>query len=269
MNLAWKSLLPAVLLLAGCATYTTPGAGVNMDSLSLADPEIADAFDAEPAARFPARIALARVQASGYSARGTACYYGGGTFCVVTARDIESEASYTRLARLPQVVGLAPMNRLMLPAHLKSTRDLRQAAAGLKADLLLIYTVDTVFNMDNTDVGPLAMITLGFLPTKKAQVTATASAVMLDVRSGFVYGVAEASALEEQRGTFWSQTDAIDGARKTAERQAFEKLVGEIATFWSDLLKTHAGEQPPANGEQPPVKGGRPTIVSDAAQRGR
>ncbi len=237
---AWKPVSVGLLaLLAGCATYTTPGAGVNIENLSLADPEIAEAFRGEPAAPFPARVAVTRIQARGYASRSNTCY-GSGGFCVVTTRDIESEASYERLSRLPLVSGLALMNRLLLPANLQSGKDLRQVAAGLKADMLLIYTLETGFNVENTDVGPLGVIALGFLPTKKARVTATASALMIDVRTGFIYGVAESTAREEQRATFWSSTSAIDDARKRAEAEAFEKLVGEIATFWNDVLKAHA-----------------------------
>ena len=77
---------------------------------------------------------------------------------------------------LPLVAGVAFLNRLLLSERLESTKDLRQAAATLKTDMLLIYSIDTSFNVENTDVGPLGIITLGFLPTKNARVTATASA---------------------------------------------------------------------------------------------
>jgi len=244
------ALTVALGLAAGCSTYTTPGAGVNIENLARADVDIAELMKAEPAAVFPARIALARVQASGYySPSGNSCY-GKGRYCVLTTRDVESDASYERLSRMPLVAGLAVMNRMLLPAELASSKDLRQAAAGLKTDLLLVYSVDTAFRIENTDVGPLALITLGFLPTKNAKVTATASAAMFDVRTGFVYGVAEASAVEEQRGTFWSSSEAVDSARKKAEAAAYEKLIGEIEKFWADVLRTHV-RIPARNSSQP------------------
>jgi hypothetical protein len=225
-------------LVGGCATYTTPGAGMSLQDLASADADIADLLKVEPAAVFPARIAVARVQASGYHSRSNTCY-GTGRYCVVTTRDVEPEASYDKLSRLPLVSGVALMSRMLLPAKLSSAKDLRQGAATLKTDLLLVYSLDTGFNIENTDVGPLALISLGFLPTKKARVTATASAALFDVRTGFVYGVAEASATEEQRGTFWSSSEAVDSARRKAEAEAFQKLIGEIEKFWADVLKTH------------------------------
>src|SRR5262245_27088919 len=114
-----SALLGAILLLAvtGCSTYTTPGAGISIENLSRADPDIADLLTVQPAASLPARLAVARVQASGYYSRSTGCY-GSGRYCVVTTRDIESDASYEKLARLPQVAGLAVMSRILLPEKL-------------------------------------------------------------------------------------------------------------------------------------------------------
>jgi hypothetical protein len=228
----------AGLLISGCATYTTPGGGMDLQDLAAADTDIAELMRAEPAAVFPARIAVARVQASGYHSRSNTCY-GSGRYCVVTTRDVEAEASYDRLAKMPLVSAVALMNRMLLSAKLTSAKDLRQAAATLKTDMLLVYSLDTSFNVENTDVGPLALISLGFLPTKKARVTATASAALFDVRTGFVYGVAEASATQEQRGTFWSSAEAVDAARKRAEAESFQKLIGEVEKFWDDVLRTH------------------------------
>ena len=45
------------------------------------------------------------------------------------------------------------MNRLLLSPKLESTRELRQAAATLRADLLLAYSLDTGFSVENTDIG--------------------------------------------------------------------------------------------------------------------
>jgi hypothetical protein len=235
-------ILAAVLaagLTSGCAMkYTTPGAGMNVQDLARADPNIAQLMKAEPAAVFPARIAVARVQGSGYRSHSSECY-GNGRYCVVTTRDIEPEDSYEKLSKLPLVSGVALMNRMLLSPELKSATDLREAAATLKTDLLLIYSIDTTFRIENTDVGPLAIISLGFLPTKNAKVTSTASAALLDVRTGFLYGVAEATDVQAQRGTFWSSDEAVENARKKAETKAYRKLIGEIETFWADVLREH------------------------------
>ena len=65
---AGHSLCVALLLIiAGCASYQTPGAGINVGNLLKADVEIVELMKREPAAPFPARVALVRVQATGYS----------------------------------------------------------------------------------------------------------------------------------------------------------------------------------------------------------
>jgi hypothetical protein len=234
-------------LVTGCATYTTPGAGVSIPNLSQTDADIKAVLKVEPAAPFPARLAVARVQASGYASQSNRCY-GAGRYCVVTTRDIEPDASFEKLATLPQIAGLALVNRLLLPERLESTKDLRLAAATLKTDMLLIYSLDTGLNVESTDIGPLAVISLGYLPNKKAKVTSTASAAIFDVRTGFLYGVAEATATEHQRATIWSSASAVDKARQRAEAEAFGKLVGEIGRLWNGVVDTHAGGQRAAGG---------------------
>jgi hypothetical protein len=239
MNIArYAGALPA-LLLAGCATYQTPGAGVSLGEFSHGDADIGEVMKREPAAAFPAHLAIARVEAPGYSTRGASCY-GRGRLCLVTAREVETEQDFERIAGLPEVAGAAPMGRMLLPTQIDSMKELRLAAAGLRADLLLVYSIDTRFHIDSTDIGPLAIVSLGFLPNKKAHVTATASAVLLDVRSGFVYGVAESSAAQEQRTTVWSSTAAIETSRLKAEREAFQGLLGEYQKLWRGVVREHA-----------------------------
>src|SRR6266571_918064 len=108
---------------AGCATYTTPGAGVSVGNLSQADADIGEILKREPAAPFPARVAVARVQAPGYSSRSNSSCYGTGQFCVLTTRDIESDQDFQRIAMLPMVSDLARMSRLLLPPKLDSTMN--------------------------------------------------------------------------------------------------------------------------------------------------
>lgn len=225
--------------ITGCATYQTPGAGVNIGNLSNVDTDIAEAMKREPAAPFPSRVAMVRVQSTGYYSRNNQCY-GRGAFCVVTARDIESEHDVERLSRLPMISGIAAVNRILLPETLSSIKDLRLAAANLKTDMLLVYSIDTRFKIESTDIGPLGLISLGFLPNKKAFVATTASAALFDVRTGYVYGVAEATATEQQRATVWSSEGAIENARLKTEAQSFQKLLGEFETLWKGVVEENA-----------------------------
>lgn len=224
------------LLLSACSTYTTPAAGVPLGA--IVEGSIAEAMSREPAATFPARLAVVRVAASGYSSRSNASF-GTGAFSIVMTRDIETDESFARLGRMPQVAAVAPVSRLLIPGSLGDTSDLRTAAAQLRADALVIYTIDTRFRTETAELGPLQTIALGFLPSKKAVVHATCAFMIVDVRTGFVYGTGETTATEDQRSNLWGSRNAIDAARLRAERQAFESGIGEIERLWASVVSEH------------------------------
>lgn len=243
MNKNDRFMLVVVIMLvgsSGCATsYRTPGAGINISSLSTQS-DIAELMKREPAAVFPARIAVSRAQASGYYSAGNTCY-GKGSFCLVTARDVESEEDLLKIAAMPMVIGVAPVGRLLVPQQLDSIKALRLAAARLKTDVLLVYSLDTRFNVETSEVGPLQLISLGFLPNKKARVTSTASAALFDVRTGFVYGVAESTASEDQRASVWSSRDAVERVRLKTEAQSFHDMISEVEVLWREVVAAHTG----------------------------
>lgn len=233
-----------VLAFAACSTYQTPGAGINVGGLSKADEDISAVMKREPASPFPVRLAIARVQSPGYYTRNAHCY-GKGRYCLVTTREVETDEDFERVARLPLVSHIAPMNRMLVSEQIDSVRDLRLGAAGLKTDILLLYSIDTRFNVDSTDIGPLALISLGFLPNKKAHVNSTASAALIDVRTGFIYGVAESTAREDQRATVWSSDEAIERSRLKAEATAFRGLLSEVEKLWEGVIDEHAANGNP------------------------
>jgi len=231
----------AAALLSACSTYTTPGAGVPLGSIVGTD--VAEAMARKPAAAFPSRMAVVRVAAPGYVSPSNSGV-GAGAFSVVTTRDIETDESFERLGRMPQVTAVAPVSRLLVPANLGGIADLRASAAQLRADMLLIYTIDTRFRTETAELGPLQTIALGFLPSKKAIVTATCAFMIVDVRTGFIYGTGETTAMEDQRSNVWGTENAIEEARLRAERRAFEDGLGEIETLWASVVREHAGRAP-------------------------
>jgi hypothetical protein len=249
-----RRLAPASLvllvtaLLTGCAAhYATPGRGADLGVLGVTpeerraqtDATIQTALDKKPLAAFPTAIAVARVQAPGYTSL-TAQGYGAGRYSVVTTRDVERDDAADRLAKLPMVLGVAPVNRLLLDPDLRSDRQLRGAAAQLHADVLLVYTLDTAFT-DEDNAIPLTLVTLGIAPTKRVRVTTTASAVLMDTRNGYVYGVAEATARDDAGTNAWQSETTADKTRRDTEAAAFDKLVAQIEQTWRGVLNQYAG----------------------------
>ncbi|MEW8027661.1 MAG: hypothetical protein AB2794_14800 [Candidatus Thiodiazotropha endolucinida] len=232
-------ILITFMALGGCASYTTPGGGVQLSH--LADADINDLMSKEPAASFPANISVARVQAPGYQSYKVNSF-GTGRYSVVTTREVESEVDFKKLSELPQVAGIAPLNRILLSTNLDSVRSLREASARLKADILLIYTFDTSFHAGEQKFAPLNVISLGFLKNKEVSVTTTVSAAFFDVRTEYLFGLSEATARESKNASVWSTSDAVDDMRVTTEKAAFQKLLPEIEKTWSDILTQYANE---------------------------
>jgi hypothetical protein len=211
--------------LTSCSSYVTPGRQADLSTFT--DPSVKKAFVARPAIKFPANIALVHVQGGGYrseSAKGQ----GQGAYSVVTTRDIEKESDIETLMGLPGIEGVVTLNRLLLPKELNSDLDLREAAAKLHADAILLYTVDTEFR-DKDVIPPLSVLTLSLLTTKHYRIKATTSAILMDTKTGYIYGALE-EASDNQGMSFIF--DGSDGARRKAERASFEKVLSSFAPFW-------------------------------------
>jgi hypothetical protein len=248
-------LILSVILLAiavsftGCGTagsYRVPGAAADFHALGISQQEVAAQtdgavarrLDRKPLAAFPAAVAIVRVQGRGYSSY-TATGYGQGDFTIVTTRDVEDRAHFQRIASMPMIRALLPINRLVAPTHITREIDLREAAASVNADMVLLYTFDTRFHVETT-VPALGTLTLGAFPNRKANVSTTASAALLDTRNGFVYGLAEATARRDRTANAWFSQQSVDRTRRDSEAEAFEKLVEEMEHVWSQVVASYA-----------------------------
>lgn len=226
----------------GCASYTTPGRvaeframGISAETVDdLTEPSIAERLDRKPLAAFPANVAVVRVQGRGYRSR-TARGYGTGDFTIVTTRDVERDEDFQRLAALPMIDGIAPLNRIVIPERITSDLHLRRGAAEVQAEMLLIYTFDTIFGSESK-LAPLSVLTIGLFPEREARVTSTVSAALLDTRSGYVYGLAEATSQTARLANAWTSEAAVDESRRKAEGEAFQKLVGELEMMWRGVV---------------------------------
>ena len=224
-------------MLTGCAYYIPPSG--RADFSVMTSPTIQEGFAAKPTAQFPVGIAAIHVQAGSYRSYSTdqqGGIFNGRNYSVVLVREAEDDADIKRLENLPGVGGIIGLSRLLLPPQLRTEKDLREAASRLKAEMVLIYTFDTTFH-ENDAALPLTLVTLGLSPTRRIAVHVTASALVLDTRTGFVYAAFEASEKRATHNTSWGSSEAADRARLEAEQAAFKGLVGEFEKNWPRIVE--------------------------------
>ncbi len=233
-------LIPVIaFLVSGCATYIPPGPKADLQVFAPADIQVG--FAVKPTNPFPASLAVIRVQAPTYSnyyleRRGGR--YGSGKYSVVLAKEADEDTQLERVRTLQQVAGLVTINRMLLPERLEGDREIRGAASRLQADLILLYTFDTAFF--DTDVAkPLTVITLGLSPTRKISAVTTASALLIDTRTGYIYSAYEVTERAETFSTSWGSRDTADEARRKNEQDALKKLVDEFVATWPKVLARH------------------------------
>jgi len=235
-------LLLALGLVSGCSTYIPPSGRADLSAISSRPMQ--ESFAAKPAAVWPASIAVARVQAPQYQSFYTereGGVYGSGRYSLVTVRDVEDDADIQRIAKLPQVGGLTSISTMLLPQTLKSDAELREAAARLKADMVLLYTFDTSYHDNDASVA-LTVVTLGLSPTRKVFVHVNASAILIDTRTGFIYATFEAAEKRQVLSNAWESGESADRARRDAEKTAFQALVDQIETNWPKVIeRAHQG----------------------------
>jgi hypothetical protein len=235
-----KTILILMLVLAfltGCETYVTPG--TRADLSGLAPPAIEAGFQREPSWPFPASVAAVRLQGPGYTNYNLGRQggvYGDGNYTVVTTREVEQDADFARVLALPGVRALVPLNRLLLPSRLETLDSLREAASQLKADLVFVYTFDTAF-FDEDKARVLSTLSLGFSPHRRITTTTTASALLMDTRSGYLYGAFETNAGTTRSASAWGSREAADTARLETEQAAFGKLIDAVVQSWPELMQ--------------------------------
>lgn len=227
------------ILLSGCATYIPPGAKADLQI--FAPPSIQEEFARKPTNPFPASIAVVRVQAptySNYYLQQHGGRYGSGRYSVIMVKEVDEQSQFERINKLPQVAGLVSINRMLLPEQLHSDQEIRVAASRLQADLVFLYTFDTSF-FDTNVAKPLSVITLGLSPTRKISAVTTASALLMDTRTGYIYSAYEVTEKATTLATSWGSRDSADETRRKTEQVAFRKLVDDFVVTWPKVLERH------------------------------
>jgi hypothetical protein len=236
----------ALASLCGCVNYLTPGPAAPVGALARAHD--GDLNNAVPEAQFPARLAIVRIQAPGYRSFDVQSV-GSGSFSVVYVHEVEKDSDLDGIHEWPQVNGVSQGTSLEFPATFHSLADLREAAANAQADVLFVYTFDTVFHIENRALQPQQVLGLGVLPGREAGVTSTAAGLFIDVRSGFIYGSAQSTSIQRTLMTKWTKPSDADDTRLKAETSAFSGMLGEARKSWDRIVARYA---PPDRPPPPP-----------------
>lgn len=232
----------ALAFLAGCSTDTGSYLSPNSGSESLIkqalidDPSVATELARKPAATFPAHILVARTSGGdGYSYAGT--YYHGGLILQDTP---ESERVQQVLEAQPGVASVVPVNKFLLGDGRADTMvALRRAAAKVQADLVFLYAESRGRRV--VDQLPIvSFLTLGLAPLQKIDAEASVSGVLVDVRTGFIYGVINASAFDDGRNIGWFSRAHSKSMEEDMSAAAIAKFIERIPGFWKGVDTRYA-----------------------------
>ncbi len=240
--MAWGGLVIASSLLTSCANYRSPGMGLDVhEMLETSGPEHRSDQGstnlAQPAAMLPIRLVLVRIQRAGYPSMYEPCH-GSGRYCVLTVRDVESDADLAQLADLPQVASLIPVPRRLVPERINAPIDLRRSLANAHiGDMALLYSIDTQAQVGETPSSePLAKIKRSLQVDQPVTMRSRVTAALIDVRTGFVYLQTRTDFAETLPGWGWNSPEHTDRAHQRVERQAFHAMVGNISQHWSEVI---------------------------------
>lgn len=212
------------------------------------DRAVLEAASAEPLLRFPARIGLARLSQGRLTGVPTE----------------EGDAWIAMLERLGpgygQVVPVSPLlagfNLQRRDVSRSPVDDIRIAAARQHIDAVLIYEVigasrDTATVLSAADV---TIIGAFLIPSRSLQGTATAAALLVDVRSGYPYGSAISSA---EQGGIWTSVGSYSRRMEVqgeAQIAAVRNLTGEVATMVERLRRELDARPAPVLPATPPQR---------------
>lgn len=77
------------------------------------------------------------------------------------------------------------------------------------------------------------------VPDRDAYITSTASALFTDVRTGFVYGLSEATAKSTGLTNAWGSSGTVDLKRIEAEQEAFKLLIPQLEKTWVGIARQY------------------------------
>lgn len=180
--------------------------------------------NARPTVRFPARVAVVRIEGS----------HGG--FRMIPETDVEQDEHVAVAAALPGVAGIVSLNRVALVSEVKSYRELDAEARKVGADLVAVYRFEAS-NRSSDAFVPLTVATLGLAPTNSFKTAATATLMVRDARTGYLYGVLEETATGKGVTAGMDVYNATERSKERAKKEALDKLTAKLPGFWEGVRR--------------------------------
>lgn len=230
------SLVLSILFFAGCSTYVPPGGKVSTGSLAGTGPQGKNG--PMPTNALPASVLMVRAQSSTYTnyyIERNGGKYGVGKYSVVATWDVEEQPQFDRISRLPQVKRVVTLIPSVLPDRFYSGQELCLIAQHLQAEMIFVYTFDTSFYGENP-IQALGGIPVGLFQSQKVSGMTTASGVLFDARTGFIYFAVGSEEKANVPSKSLRSKDAADRARIWLEKGAFNKLIEYFECSWPYVL---------------------------------
>ena len=124
---------------------------------------------------------------------------------------------------------------MALVREVKSYREIDAEARKVGADMVAIYRFEAS-DRSNDAFLPLSVATLGLAPTNSYTVTATATLMMRDARTGYLYGVMEESATNKGLTAGMDLHNAQERSKRNAKKKALDQLTAKLPVFWNGVL---------------------------------
>lgn len=223
MKLLIPGILSAALLLCGCEArqmdLRPPDLGIVARSRrSVTEEDIQKAFDQRPVIKPDSTVGIVCVKQDT------------GSVAALRTVSADESKSWEAIFRDDYLVADTVSLSSPLSPSTRNIRLLRKNAATFNCDLLLIYGVSCDYSRRPNPLSLLYMTVVGafFVPGDTITTASIAKAVLLDVRTGHVYGAVEASATSTMVVPMvWINTSLPQMYRRCSSRalkEAREKL---------------------------------------------
>lgn len=200
--------------------------------LSTIDQDVREIAAIEPRLVFPARIGLVRIE------NGVLTSVPGNEGAAWQGLAEELGDDYGTLVPVSPLIAAMVARPSMSSNPAKRVVDeIRRGSARQHLDYVLIYEVTEMSGQTSNALRAADLLILGLyvLPSRNVKMTATASAMLIDVRNGYPYGSASTFAEESALTTFAGSGTARTRLSERSRVQAVENLTEDVKNILLDL----------------------------------